>query len=198
MNEADWPQVAAIWVEGIATGQATFETEPPSWAVFDATRRPEGRFVVEHADGVVGWAALAPVSSRACYAGVAENSVYVAAAARGLGFGTELMRALVAAAAERESGRSRRACSRRTRPASLSTSGPASGSSAAGNGSRRSAESGATRCFSSCVCPNPGERLKPLRPRPPSGGTRGTRCGHRTRTSSRRRSRPARSGPRSG
>jgi phosphinothricin acetyltransferase len=100
MIEADWPQVAAIWAEGIATGQATFETEPPSWDVFAATRRPEGRFVVEHEGDVVGWAALAPVSSRDCYAGVAENSVYVAAAARGLGIGTELMRALVAAAAE--------------------------------------------------------------------------------------------------
>ena len=99
MTRADWPQVAAIWAEGIATGQATFETEPPSWGDFDATRRPEGRFVVEHEGDVVGWAALAPVSSRESYAGVAENSVYVAAAARGLGIGTELMRALVAAAA---------------------------------------------------------------------------------------------------
>jgi len=100
MNEADWPQVAAIWAEGIATGQATFETEPPSWDVFAATRRPEGRFVVEHEGAIVGWAALAPVSSRDCYAGVAENSVYVAEATRGLGIGTELMQALVAAAAE--------------------------------------------------------------------------------------------------
>ena len=99
MTEADWPQVAAIWAEGIATGQATFETEPPSWAVFDATRRPEGRFVAEHDGAVVGWAALAPVSSRPCYAGVAENSVYVASSARGLGVGTALMRALVTAAA---------------------------------------------------------------------------------------------------
>ena len=99
MTEADWPQVAAIWAEGIATGQATFETEPPSWAVFDTTRRPEGRFVAEHDGGVVGWAALTPVSSRPCYAGVAENSVYVASSARGLGVGTELLRALVAAAA---------------------------------------------------------------------------------------------------
>ncbi len=99
MTEADWPRVAAIWAEGIATGQATFETAPPSWAVFDATRRPEGRFVAEHDGVVVGWAALAPVSSRPCYAGVAENSVYVASSARGLGVGTALMRALVTAAA---------------------------------------------------------------------------------------------------
>ena len=60
MTEADWPEVAAIWAEGIATGNATFETEPPSWAAFDTTRRPEGRFVAEHDGTVVGWAALSP------------------------------------------------------------------------------------------------------------------------------------------
>jgi L-amino acid N-acyltransferase YncA len=100
MVEADWPRVAEIWAEGIATGIATFETEPPSWEFFDTSRRPEGRFIVEHDGTVVGWAALSPVSSRPCYAGVAENSVYVASAARGLGAGTALMHALVGAAAE--------------------------------------------------------------------------------------------------
>jgi phosphinothricin acetyltransferase len=98
MTEADWPDVAAIWEEGIATGIATFETEPPSWQVFDAGRLRERRFVAELDEGVVGWAALSPVSSRPCYAGVAENSVYVAAAARSRGVGTALMRALVEAA----------------------------------------------------------------------------------------------------
>jgi phosphinothricin acetyltransferase len=99
MTEADWPAVAAIWAEGIATGNATFETEPPSWAAFDATRKSEGRFVAEDGGTVVGWAALSAVSSRPCYAGVAENSVYVASAARGRGVGTALMEALTAAAA---------------------------------------------------------------------------------------------------
>ena len=99
MTEADWPAVAAIWAEGIATGNATFETEPPSWAAFDATRKTEGRFVAEDRGAVVGWAALSAVSSRPCYAGVAENSVYVASAARGRGVGTALMEALTAAAA---------------------------------------------------------------------------------------------------
>ena len=98
MTEADWPGVAAIWTEGIATGNATFETEPPSWAVFDATRRREGRFVAERGGIVAGWAALSSVSSRPCYAGVAENSVYVASVARGQGVGTALMEALAVAA----------------------------------------------------------------------------------------------------
>ena len=98
MTESDWPQVAAIWAEGIATGNATFETEPPSWEVFDGTRRPEGRLVAEAGGAIVGWAALSRVSARACYAGVAENSVYVASTARGQGVGSHLMRELVAAA----------------------------------------------------------------------------------------------------
>jgi len=100
MTEADWPAVAAIWAEGIATGNATFETEPPSWAAFAATRRQEGRLVAEREGVVVGWAALSPVSSRPCYAGVTENSVYVAASARGGGVGTALMEALTTAAAK--------------------------------------------------------------------------------------------------
>jgi L-amino acid N-acyltransferase YncA len=100
MTESDWPRVAEIWAEGIATGIATFETEPPSWASFDASRRPEGRIVAENEGSVVGWAALSPVSSRPCYEGVAENSVYVAAEARGLGVGTALMQALVEVAVD--------------------------------------------------------------------------------------------------
>jgi phosphinothricin acetyltransferase len=99
MTQTDWPRVAEIWAEGIATGIATFETEPPTWASFDASRRPEGRLVAEHDGLVVGWAALSPVSTRPCYSGVVENSVYVASSARGRGVGTQLMRALVAAGA---------------------------------------------------------------------------------------------------
>jgi len=98
MTEADWPEVAAIWAEGIATGNATFETDPPSWNSFDATRHLEGRFVAEMDGAVVGWAAIAPASTRPCYVGVVENSVYVASTARGTGIGSLLMQALVEAA----------------------------------------------------------------------------------------------------
>ncbi|HST66426.1 MAG TPA: GNAT family N-acetyltransferase, partial [Mycobacteriales bacterium] len=95
MTEADWPQVAAIWAEGIATGNATFETELPDWERWDAAHLPEHRFVAELDGTVAGWAAVAPVSTRCAYAGVAENSVYVAGSARGRGVGRQLLAALV-------------------------------------------------------------------------------------------------------
>ena len=98
LQPADWPDVEAIWAEGIHTGNATFETETPSWDSFDVSRHPEHRHVALLDDGVAGWAALAPISRRPCYAGVAENSVYVASSRRGQGVGRALMEELVAGA----------------------------------------------------------------------------------------------------
>jgi L-amino acid N-acyltransferase YncA len=98
MTRGDWRAVEAIYAEGIATGDATFETAPPSWEEFDAGRLPEHRLVAVEDGEVVGWAALSPTSSRACYAGVVEHSVYVAEAARGRGVGRALMEALIAGA----------------------------------------------------------------------------------------------------
>jgi len=100
MSAAHWPEVRAIYVEGIATGQATFATEPPSWDAWDAGHLPTCRLiaVADATTGTgLGWAALSPVSERYVYAGVAEVSVYVAAAARGRGVGRALLLALVAA-----------------------------------------------------------------------------------------------------
>jgi phosphinothricin acetyltransferase len=92
----DWNAVARIYAEGIASGLATFETDVPAWADWDCTHLA-GHRLVARADGVtVGWAALAPVSARPVYAGVAEVSVYVAAEARGRGVGTALLTGLVA------------------------------------------------------------------------------------------------------
>jgi L-amino acid N-acyltransferase YncA len=98
MTRADWPAVQAIYAAGIATGEATFETEPPSWEEFDAGRLRDHRIVAIREGEVIGWAAFSPASTRACYAGVVEHSVYVAEGARGRGVGGALMEALVASA----------------------------------------------------------------------------------------------------
>jgi phosphinothricin acetyltransferase len=98
MTAEDWPAVEAIYAEGIATGHATFETTTPSWDEFDRGRHRDHRFVAVEDGAVLGWAALSPTSSRPCYAGVAEHSVYVASAARGRGVGHVLMEALLESA----------------------------------------------------------------------------------------------------
>ena len=91
----DWPEVTRIFEEGIRTGNATFETEVPSWETWDAAHLPEHRFVAEGDGRLVGWSALVPVSSRACYAGVAEVSAYVGEEARRQGVGAELLAGLI-------------------------------------------------------------------------------------------------------
>jgi phosphinothricin acetyltransferase len=90
-----WDAVSRIYAEGIATRNATFETAPPSWDKWDASHLPELRLVAILDGAVVGWAALAPVSDRCVYGGVAENSIYVAGEARGRGAGRALLSELV-------------------------------------------------------------------------------------------------------
>jgi L-amino acid N-acyltransferase YncA len=96
MKPIEWPSVRAIYLEGFATGQATFQTEVPQWEAWDRGHLPHSRLIAGHGEDVVGWAALSPTSLRACYRGVAEVSVYVAATARGQGVGHLLMQALIA------------------------------------------------------------------------------------------------------
>jgi L-amino acid N-acyltransferase YncA len=91
MRADDWPAVRTIYEQGIATRQATFETEAPPWESWDAAHLAGPRLVAEEDGEIMGWAALAPVSRRPCYAGVAEESVYVAEQARGCGVGRALL-----------------------------------------------------------------------------------------------------------
>ena len=100
MRLEDWPAVRRIYEEGIATGDATFESSAPSWERWDASHLAIGRLVADVDGEVAGWAALSGVSDRCVYAGVAEVSVYVADHARGHGLGGQLLEALIAASEE--------------------------------------------------------------------------------------------------
>jgi L-amino acid N-acyltransferase YncA len=91
----DWPSVKAIYLEGIATGNATFETDVPEWKDWDSRHLQAARLAAEADGKVVGWAALTPVSSRCVYSGVAELSIYVAASMRGKGVGKALLGELI-------------------------------------------------------------------------------------------------------
>ncbi len=96
MYATDWTAVSQIYADGIATGEATFETDVPTWEKWDTGHLPNCRFVARSKAGeVLGWAALSPVSSRCVYAGVAEVSVYVAPSAWGQGVGKRLLQTLV-------------------------------------------------------------------------------------------------------
>jgi len=91
LQAGDWDDVLRIYAEGLATGTATFETEVPPREVLDARWHPDQRWGALVDGGVAGWTAAMPVSTRPCYTGVAETSVYVGVGARGQGVGRELI-----------------------------------------------------------------------------------------------------------
>jgi L-amino acid N-acyltransferase YncA len=95
-----WPEVARIYSEGIATGDATFETQVPSWERWDVSHLPEHRFVATQNEAVVGFVAVSGVSDRCVYCGVVEDSVYVAESARGAGIGGLLLERLISSTEE--------------------------------------------------------------------------------------------------
>jgi L-amino acid N-acyltransferase YncA len=97
MGAEDWPAVARIFEQGIATGNATFERSAPSWEHWAAARCPEPRLVAREASAVIGWAALSAVSGRAVYRGVGSVSIYVDPGHGGRGVGRALLEELIRA-----------------------------------------------------------------------------------------------------
>ena len=95
MRAEDWPAVCAIYLDGILTGNATFETETPSWEKRDTSHHHHSRVIARDQGRILGWAALRPVSDSKVYDGVAEVSVYVSADARGRGVGRALLAELI-------------------------------------------------------------------------------------------------------
>ena len=95
MSDADGPAILEIYRQGIATRNATFETEAPSWERFSAGHLIHSRLVARDGTGILGWAALSPVSSRCVYGGVGEVSIYIAESSRGRGIGRALLEELV-------------------------------------------------------------------------------------------------------
>src|SRR5688500_13788815 len=98
MTDADWPAVVRIYEQGMATGNATFETQSPMWEAWNAAHRLDCRLVArDDSSQVIGWAALSPISKRAVYAGVCEESIYIAPEVRGKGIGKALLTAVIEA-----------------------------------------------------------------------------------------------------
>ena len=95
MQPEHWDQVKTIYEQGIATGNATFQTSAPSWSEWNESHLIKGRLVAFDNNEIIGWAALTPVSGRCVYAGVAEVSVYVNEKSRGKGIGAKLLSELV-------------------------------------------------------------------------------------------------------
>lgn len=91
-----YSRVAEIYQQGIDSQNCTFETSPPTWKVFEDNHLPFCRLVVLDTDNeVMGWAALSPTSSRYCFRGVAEVSIYLDQQIRGQGIGEMLLNYLV-------------------------------------------------------------------------------------------------------
>lgn len=95
MKPIDWEKVREIYIEGIRTGLATFQTEAPSWENWDKGHLHSCRLVARSQNEILGWVALSPTSSRCCYSGVVEVSIYIGERYKGQGVGTTLLTNLI-------------------------------------------------------------------------------------------------------
>ncbi len=98
MRNEDNEAVLQIYTKGIETKNATFETQTPTWEVWDANHISHSRFVATFNGIVVGWSALTPYSRRAVYQGVHELSIYINPDYAGKGIGSKLMNTIVKSA----------------------------------------------------------------------------------------------------
>ncbi|WP_229683193.1 GNAT family N-acetyltransferase [Virgibacillus oceani] len=95
MLDSDWEQVRDIYIEGINSGNATFEKKAPNWEEWNEGHVAQCRLVAREDGKVAGWAALSPVSNRSAYAGVAEVSIYIRQDSSGKGIGSKLLKVLI-------------------------------------------------------------------------------------------------------
>ena len=95
LSESDANKIIRIYQDGLDSGQASFEIEAPDWSEWNRKYLPIGRLGWQQDQQLLGWAALAPVSARSCYRGVAEVSLYVDPAYQGLGIGSKLLGRLI-------------------------------------------------------------------------------------------------------
>jgi hypothetical protein len=154
MRSDDWPAIRNIYSEGIATGNATFETETPEWATWDQGHHQDCRLVARDSERILGWAALSPVSARRVYRGVAEVSVYLAARRGVVGWARSFCNRWSSIRSVAEFGPCKRASFRRTFRASHCTSRADSAKLAGGTNSANEAAFGGT-----CFCLNGAVRL---------------------------------------
>lgn len=95
MKPSDWDQVKKIYLDGVKTGLATFQTGAPEWNEWDQGHIKSCRIVARSGDSILGWAALSPTSSRCCYKGIGEVSIYINETCKGKGIGTALIQHLI-------------------------------------------------------------------------------------------------------
>lgn len=93
--EQDWESIKDIYQLGIETKNATFETSVPKDFSEWSEKFDLNNVFVNESDGIVdGWISLSKFSSRCCYEGVGEVSIYIHPNAKRKCIGTKLYKHL--------------------------------------------------------------------------------------------------------